>query len=243
MGNNTTTVKKNVSEFNSDVLANEGYRYTSNAPYSSVVSNKRITDETEKLLRNISGLKTVIDIGCGDGTYTAELKQRLPNVEFTGFDPASEAIGLAQKKYPECAYIVGNVLNASTFPAKKYDVAIIRGVIHHLPTQSEAVKNAALLSNRVIIIEPNGNNPILKWIEKNSEYHVQHEEQSFSSSFLQSICTENGLKVKYLSFIGFVPFFFPEFPSKVIYFFQPLLEKVPFLGRYFGAQTVILAEK
>lgn len=243
MGNNTTTVKKNVNEFNSDVLANEGYRYTSNAPYSSVVSNKRITDETEKLLRGISGLKTVIDIGCGDGTYTAELKQRLPNVEFTGFDPASEAIGLAQKKYPDCSYIVGNVLDASTFPAKKYDVAIIRGVIHHLPTQSEAVKNAALLSNRVIIIEPNGNNPILKWIEKNSEYHIQHEEQSFSSSFLQNICTENGLKVKYLSFIGFVPFFFPEFPSKIIYFFQPLLEKVPFLGRFFGAQTVILAEK
>jgi hypothetical protein len=72
---------------------------------------------------------------------------------------------------------------------------------------------------------------------------VQHEEQSFSSSFLQSICTENGLQVKYLSFIGFVPFFFPEFPAKVIHFFQPLLEKVPFLGRFFGAQTVILAEK
>jgi ubiquinone/menaquinone biosynthesis C-methylase UbiE len=243
MGNNTTTVKKNVSEFNSDVLANEGYRYTNNAPYSSVVSNKRITDETEKLLRHISGLKTVIDIGCGDGTYTAELKQRLPNVAFTGFDPASEAIGLAQKKYPDCSFIVGNVLDTSTFPAQKYDAAVIRGVIHHLPTQSEAIKNAALLSNRVIIIEPNGNNPILKWIEKNSEYHVQHEEQSFSSSFLQNICTENGLKVKYLSFIGFVPFFFPEFPSKVIYFFQPLLEKVPFLGRFFGAQTVILAEK
>ncbi len=243
MRNNTTTVKKNVSEFNSDVLANEGYRYTSNAPYSSVVSNKRITDETEMLLKKIGGVKTVIDIGCGDGTYTAELKQRLPGVEFTGFDPALEAIALAQKKYPDCSYIVGNVLDASTFPAKKYDVAVIRGVIHHLPTQSEAVKNAALLSNRIIIIEPNGNNPVLKWIEKNSEYHIQHEEQSFSSSFLQKICTENGLTVKHLSFIGFVPFFFPEFPARVIYFFQPLLEKIPFLGRFFGAQTVILGEK
>jgi ubiquinone/menaquinone biosynthesis C-methylase UbiE len=243
MGNQPTTVKKNVSEFNSDVLANEGYRYTSNAPYSSVVSNKRITDETEKILRQIGNIKTVIDIGCGDGTYTAELKQRLPNIEFTGFDPAFEAIGLAQKKYPACSFIVGNVLDANTFPQKKYDVAVIRGVIHHLPTQSEAVKNAALLSNHVVIIEPNGNNPILKWIEKNSEYHIQHEEQSFSSDFLQKICTDNGLKVKYLSFVGFVPFFFPTFPAKVIYFFQPILEKVPLLGKFFGAQTVILAEK
>ncbi|MCW5908393.1 MAG: methyltransferase domain-containing protein [Chitinophagales bacterium] len=243
MADTTATVKKNVSEFNSDVLANEGYRYTSNAPYSSVVSNKRITDETEKLLKKIGNVKAVIDIGCGDGTYTAELKQRLPDIAFTGFDPASEAIGLAQKKYPACSFIVGNVLDVTTFPERKFDVAVIRGVIHHLPTQSEAIKNAALLSNRIIIIEPNGNNPILKWIEKNSEYHIQHEEQSFTSSFLQKICADNGLQIKHLSFIGFVPFFFPEFPSKLIYFFQPLLEKIPFLGKYFGAQTVILAEK
>lgn len=239
----SNTVKQNVQEFNSDVMDNGGYRYTQNAPYSSIVSNKRITDETEKVLNRIGGVKTVIDIGCGDGTYTAELKQRLPNIEFTGFDPANVAIDIAKGKYTNCSFLVGNVLDPSTFPAKKYDVAIIRGVIHHLPTQSEAVKNAALLSNRVLIIEPNGNNPILKWIEKNSEYHVKHEEQSFTSDFLSGICTGNGLKVKYLSFIGFVPFFFPTFPSKVIYFFQPLFEKVPLLGKFFGAQTVILAEK
>lgn len=235
--------KQNVQEFNSDVMDNGGYRYTSNAPYSSIVSNKRITDETVKVLRNIGNVKSVIDIGCGDGTYTADLKKALPNVDFIGFDPATEAIALANGKYPNCQFIVGNVLDPATFPQKKYDVAVIRGVIHHLPTQSAAVKNAALLSDRVLIIEPNGNNPILKWIEKNSEYHIKHEEQSFSSDFLSQICTENGLKVKYLSFIGFVPFFFPTLPSKVIYALQPVLEHVPLLGRFFGAQTVILAEK
>lgn len=235
--------KQNVQEFNSDVMDNGGYRYTSNAPYSSVVSNKRMTDEAVKVLCKIGNLKTVIDIGCGDGTYTAELKQELPNVDFIGFDPATQAIALAQQKYPQCSFIVGNVLEPATFPQRKYDAAIIRGVIHHLPTQSAAIKNAMQLSDRIIIIEPNGNNPILKWIEKNSEYHVKHEEQSFTSDFLSQICTENGLKVRYLSFIGFVPFFFPTFPSKVIHFFQPLLENVPLLGKYFGAQTVILAEK
>lgn len=237
------TIKKNVGEFNTDVLENGGYRYTQNAPYSSIVSNKRITDETERFINSIGRIKTVIDVGCGDGTYTAELKQRLPNIDFTGFDPASEAIALASDKYPNCKFIVGDVLNSATFPPQKYDLAIIRGVIHHLPTQAEAVKNAAILSKRVLIIEPNGNNPILKWIEKNSEYHVQHEEQSFSSDFLQGICIQNGMQVKAMTFIGFVPFFFPTLPAKIIYALQPLLEKIPLLGKYFGAQTVILAEK
>ncbi|MBL0309418.1 MAG: class I SAM-dependent methyltransferase [Bacteroidetes bacterium] len=237
------TVKQNVDEFNKDVLDNGGYRYTHNAKYSSFVANLRQTDITEEIIRKIGNIKTVLDIGSGDGTYTAELKERMPDIEFTGFDPASVAIKAAEDRFPSCKFFVGNILDPSTFPDKKFDLAIFRGVIHHLPTQSDSIKYAGMMSNRVLIIEPNGNNPILKWIEKNSEYHIQHEEQSFSSTFLKKICTENGFKVKHLSYIGFVPFFFPTFPAKVIHFFQPLLEKIPLLGKYFGAQTIILGEK
>jgi SAM-dependent methyltransferase len=237
------TIKRNVEEFDHDVIDNGGYRYTSNAPYSSMVSNKRITDETEKIITAISGIKTVIDVGCGDGTYTDELKKRMPGISFYGFDPAQAAIKSAAERYPACEFLTGDILDPMTFPKKKFDIAIIRGVIHHLPTQSLAVKNASLLSDRILIIEPNGNNPILKWIEKNSEYHIKHEEQSFTSDFLSKICDENGMLVKRISFIGFVPFFFPSFFARIIYFFQPLLEKIPWLPKYFGAQTVILSEK
>jgi len=139
--------------------------------------------------------------------------------------------------------MVGDILNPATFPQMRFDLAIIRGVIHHLPSQLEAVRSASILSDRILIIEPNGNNPILKWIEKNSAYHIEHEEQSFSSSFLSTLCGRSGLAVRSLSFIGFVPFFFPTLPAKVIYFLQPMLERVPYLAKFFGAQIVILAER
>jgi SAM-dependent methyltransferase len=237
------TIKQNVSAFNQDVAANGGYQYTRNAPYSAQVSNKRLTDVTEEIIRSLPEVQTVLDAGCGDGTYTAELKKRLPHIQFTGFDPAAVAIDEAKKQYPDCRFVVGDILTLDTFPKEQFDLVIIRGVIHHLPTQQAAVAHAAAVSPRVLIIEPNGNNPILKWIEKNSAYHIEHEEQSFSSRFLQDICTQSGLHVSRLSFVGFVPFFFPTFPAKVIHFFQPLLEKIPGLPRYFGAQTVILAER
>lgn len=237
------TVKQNVEEFNKDVLDNGGYRYTHNAKFSSHVANLRQTEKTVEVIQSMGNVRTVIDIGCGDGTYTAELKSLLPDIDFAGFDPASVAIKAAGERYPQCRFFVGNILDPATFPKQQFDLAIFRGVIHHLPTQSDAIKYAGLLSKRVLIIEPNGNNPILKWIEKNSEYHIQHEEQSFSTSFLKKICTDNGFTVRHLSYIGFVPFFFPTLPAKIIYFFQPLLEKIPYLGRNFGAQTVILAEK
>lgn len=235
------TQKKNVSEFNSDVKANSGYKYTTNAPYSSIVSNKRITDATIKYIPTNS--LSIIDIGCGDGAYTGELKKVFPSKNFTGFDPAFEAIEIAKTKQKDINFLVGDLLNDSTFPSTTYDVGIIRGVLHHLPNAYKGIENSIKLSNKMIIIEPNGNNPILKWIEKNSKYHLEHEEQSFSSKQLIDWSEKAGYKVVKLDYIGFVPFFFPTFLSKIIYFFQPFLELIPPLKKYFGAQIIMLCEK
>lgn len=235
------TQKKNVTEFNQDVKLNEGYRYTTNAPFSSIVANKRITEATLKYIPKHA--KTIIDIGCGDGIYTNDLKSELTDRQFTGFDPASEAINIAVKKYENIDFIVGDLLNKETFPNKLYDVGIIRGVLHHLPNAQQGIANSAYLSDSIIIIEPNGNNPILKYIEKTSKYHIEHEEQSFKSSDLKNWCEMSGFEVSKIEFIGFVPFFFPTILSRIIYFFQPMLEKIPFLGKYFGAQIVLFCKK
>lgn len=237
------TIKKNVSVFNEDVASVGGYQYTRDTAFSSIVSNKRLTDVTEEIIRSLRKIQSILDAGCGDGTYTDELKRRLPHLNFTGFDPACVAITEARKKFPECRFTVGDILDAAQLPEEQFDLVIIRGVIHHLPTQEKAVSNAASLGRYVLIIEPNGNNPILKLIEKYSAYHVQHEEQSFSSGFLRKICIRSGLRVNRLFFVGFVPFFFPTLPSRIIYFFQPFLEKIPGLARFFGGQIVILAER
>lgn len=234
--------KKNVSEFNKDILENGSYQYTLTPSFSSFVANNRLTDVTEDIIRTLPDVQTVLDAGCGDGTYTAELKGRLPALSFTGFDPASMAIKKAQTRYPNCRFFEGNILNLSTFPQETFDLVIIRGVIHHLPTQRAALANAAKIGKYVLVIEPNGNNPILKWIEKHSAYHIQHEEQSFTSHFLVNLCHEVGLSVSKLSFVGFIPFFFPTLPARIIFFFQPLLEKVPGLAKWFGGQVVILAK-
>ncbi|MCW3121267.1 MAG: Methyltransferase type 12, partial [Flavipsychrobacter sp.] len=178
-----TTLKENVNVFNADVTGNNGYKYTTNAPLSSILANKRMTEAILALIdKNVT---TLIDAGSGDGSYTNDIHKARPEIKLTGFDPAAVAVKIAAEKYKDIDFFVGNILESSTFPNRKFDLTVIRGVLHHLNNPELAIKNAGLMSDRVLILEPNGNNPILKVIEKKSAYHVEHEERSFSSDQLK----------------------------------------------------------
>ena len=232
----STTEKQNVNAFNRDASSNDGYQYTTNAPFSSIVANKRLTDAT---LGHIGSAKTVLDLGCGDGTYTADLKKAFPTVRFVGIDAAQVAIEGASRKYTDIEFRVADALKYETFPQERFDLAIARGVLHHLPDAPTALRNLMRCANEVLVIEPNGNNPILKVIEKVSPYHREHEEQSFSSKSLRRWAEEAGGVVESLDYVGFIPFFFPTTPAKVIYRAQPLLERVPVVRQVFSGQIVM----
>ena len=206
------------------------------------MANKRISEEIFKFIK--PEYKTLIDIGCGDGVYTNEIKQNFPHLEVRGFDPASKAIANAAKIFPNVIFEAVNLLDENLeVPAKKYDVGVIRGVLHHLSNQQKAIENAFKLTNNLIIMEPNGNNPILKFIEKTSKYHIEHEEQSFFEWNLKKWIHNAGGRVNGWSYIGYVPFFFPTGPAKLIYRMQPFLEKVPILKHIFSAQFIIACSK
>ncbi|MVM34748.1 methyltransferase domain-containing protein [Spirosoma sp. HMF4905] len=233
-----TALKKNVQEFNRNVRENGGFLYTTNAQFSSDVANKRISDEIFKFIK--PSYKTLVDIGCGDGMYTNNIKQNFPELDVHGFDPADSAIQIAKQNYPDVKFETINLLDDQLIaPARKYDVAVIRGVLHHLSDQQKAITNAFKLADNLIIMEPNGNNPILKVIERTSQYHIEHEEQSFFEWQLKRWIRNAGGQVTSWSYVGYVPFFFPTGPAKVIYFFQPFLEKIPLLKHIFSAQFII----
>ena len=231
--------KQNVERFNEDVNANSGYLYSTNAPYSSFVANLRVNQAIEAMIPKHS--KRIIDIGCGDGVYTDSLAQSFPGVYFEGHDPAHKAIDIATGRFPSITFKVANILDEKNIQTTAFDVEVMRGVIHHLPddSQSTAIRHARSYANTLIILEPNGNNPLLKIIEKRSAYHIMHEEQSFSSAVLTSWCKAAGWSSVTVQYIGFVPFFFPEIFARFIYFFQPVLERIPVLNKYFSAQIIL----
>lgn len=236
-------IKKNVAEFDKDVIKNKGFVYTTNLKYSSIVSNKRISDEVRLNIQ--PGVRTIFDAGCGDGTYTQEIRNNFPQAKILAADPSSEAINIAQAKYPEIDFFVIDLEDEEAFGEGKifFDVTVIRGVLHHMNNPFKGIQNISKATEKIIIVEPNGNNPILKLIEKTSKYHIEHEEQSFSSGTLRRWCLDSGFKNIKITYIGLVPFFFPTLLSRIIYFFQPLVEKIPMINKYFCAQIVLTAIK
>lgn len=219
---------KSVNVFNHDAFENQGYLYSTNAPLSSQMANKRLSDLT---LENVDlHNKTVLDIGCGDGVYTIELFDRVQVKRMVGVDFASQAIEIAQTKSGSRS-IEFEVQSANNLPfeTKCFDIAIIRGVLHHLDDPVPALKEALRVASIVWVIEPNGYNPGLKLLEKFSQYHIDHQEKSYLPAFLDKEIEKMGGKVLHRKWAGFVPMFCPNWMAKIMKTLEIVVENVPII--------------
>ena len=106
------TIKDNVRRFDDDVRRTGSYAYTAEK-LSSTYANSRIS-ECIAASYPFSG-KRVLDLGCGDGTYTLEFPS-LGAKEVLGIDPAEVAVEAANRKAKEAGlgeivrFEVGNII-------------------------------------------------------------------------------------------------------------------------------------
>ena len=203
--------------------------------------NNRITDAIVDFIPE--GISEAIDAGCGDGVRTASIKDRLPHIDITAFDVSEEAIRSARERFSRISFHTGDLMELKVSPRRKYGLCILLAMLHHIPDASIGLKAASSLSDRLLILEPNGNNPILKVIERMSRYHREHGEKSFSERQLRSYIDQIGYTVTRLGYLGFVPTFCPDWLARVIYTVQPWLEKSYLLKRFFSAQIIILCDR
>lgn len=231
------TLKKNVSQFNSDIEKYNGYLYTQKSRLSCKFANDRISKAVFGLAE-FAG-KRVIDIGCGDGTYTFELLQVRPDFVL-GVDAASLAVDAANSKVCSNDNIKFEVYNIYNLDPSigHFDIAVVRGLIHHLPDAKIAIQKIIPLADTIIIVEPNGYNPILKIIERTSRYHIIHEEKSYSPRVLDRWCTEAGGSVEVSKFYGLVPMFCPDWFARILKVLEPVFEVVPIMNRVSCAVNV-----
>lgn len=219
-------VERNVAQFDEDVRANAGYLYTTNARKSSVLANRRLTDVTRAMV-DLRG-KRVIDVGCGDGTYVAELFATCAPAAMVGVDASREAIDSANRAFarPGLRFDACSVYDLP-YEARSFDVAVVRGLLHHLDDAPRALARIGTLAQQVVVIEPNGYNPTLKLIERFSRYHREHGEKSYAPAQLRRWIRELGGTIEREQYAGLVPFFCPDWMATGLKTIEPAIEATP----------------
>jgi SAM-dependent methyltransferase len=224
--------EKNVAAFNHDVAAEGSYAYTDCGGYSSQVANQRLT-QAILAMTDLRG-RTVLDVGCGDGTYTLELAAVRPSVVL-GIDAAEVAVERARARVQDRAFdnvefAVGDAYELERL-GRRFDVAVIRGVLHHLYDAERAVRSVLKVASEIIIVEPNGYNPVLKMIEKLSPYHREHKEKSYPPFRLDRWFESHDARVVRRAYAGLVPFFCPEPLARVLKKIEPMVERMPLIRK------------
>lgn len=225
--------------FDRDSAVHGGYLYTTNQPLSATIAISRQTEEVLKSTE-FSG-KSVIDIGCGDGATTIDLYERTNPASIVGIDPAENAIKVARSRVGD-RNIAFSVESAYSLPFadRHFDVAHLRGVLHHMDRPEVAVREAARVARHVVILEPNGYNPVMKLIEKVSPYHRAHGERSFFGSTIERWVRDAGLKTVFRSHCCLVPYFCPDGVARALKRIEPFVEGQPFI-RTVGCGAFVIA--
>ncbi|MEK6715211.1 MAG: class I SAM-dependent methyltransferase [Candidatus Omnitrophota bacterium] len=232
------------SAFDQDVERFGSYQYTKGTRYSTIIANERYT---QMILSSVDFTgKSVVDIGSGDGTYTAHLAKRSNAASILGIEPAPKAVERARAVY-------GNIFSNLNFVCgypdilikqkKRFDIAVYRGVIHHMASPRDELSKAFLLADTLIVLEPNGLNPLMKIVEKLSSYHKQHQERSFLHYSISRWITEGGGVIKKICFFGMVPYFCPYIIAIAGKFIEPFVESLPVLRSICCGQYLVVATR
>ncbi|HXX70179.1 MAG TPA: class I SAM-dependent methyltransferase [Polyangiaceae bacterium] len=235
-------MEKAVAAFNRDALVNEGYLYANNARLSSALATRRLTDAVLAVAR-FRG-KKVLDVGCGDGTYTLQLFDHASPASMHGVDHAANAIEVARTRVGDRPITYG-VCSAESLPLAddSFDIAQLRGVLHHVNDPVKALKEAMRVAPVVVVTEPNGYNPILKVLEKVSRYHIEHEERSFFPFTLHSWARKLGGIVRSSMVVGLVPFFCPDRMAEILKAIEPVVERLPIVRSLALGTEVFVIER
>jgi len=94
-----------------------------------------------------------------------------------------------------------------------------------------------------LIVEPNGTNPIVKLLEKFSQYHIEHEEQSFFLSTVKNWLHDANMQLIACNYVNLVPMMGPDWMAKICKYIEPAIEKIPFINRVACGQYIILASR
>jgi ubiquinone/menaquinone biosynthesis C-methylase UbiE len=185
--------------------------------------------------------RSVLDVGCGDGSFTVLFWERGRPTAMTAVDAAAEAVLRAQGRAAgrPIRFAVADAHHLP-FADDTFDLVLLQSILHHDEDPLATLREGLRLAPRLLIHEPNGSNLGLKIIERVSPYHRAHREKSFSVQQLTRLIRQAGGRAEYHRYAGFVPMFSPDWLARIMKALEPVVEWLPGL-RKLACAVYILA--
>ena len=105
-------------------------------------SGEKLTDVFVALVEKLDGVRTICDLGCGNGHIAGRLG--LHGYQVTGIDASRSGIQIAQKTYPEVKFVEA-LINRDLNGLQTFDLVISSDVIEHLYRPSDLLEAAGSL--------------------------------------------------------------------------------------------------
>lgn len=169
----------------------------------------------------------VLDLGCGDGAFANQALA--PNfAAIDGFDLSEAAIHRAQANAPgpHMRFEARDVTRLD-FDGRRYDGAFLIGILHHVKTQAPAiVRSLRQITDRVVVLEPNGGHLMRKLLELTPSYRAAGED-SFRHRDLERLFTNAGYRRVIWRRLNLFPNFTPQPVFRLLRRFEPAIERTP----------------
>ena len=172
----------------------------------------------------------VLDLGCGDGAFAIQaLARRYRQID--GYDKAAAAIERANAAAPGpmMRFAAADLVSMDYSTLPHYDAVFLIGFLHHVKQATPAiVSQVARITDRVIVLEPNGNNLIRKLLELTPSYRSAGED-SFRTGQLQRIFAAAGFRTATWRRMNLFPNFTPGPLYRLLAPLEETVEKNRFL--------------
>lgn len=160
----------------------------------------------KEFLPKING--QILDIGCADGTTTAQIARILPEAQITGLDYHTEAINFAQKTNQKIKFVVGNA-HKLPFKNRSFDLITIMETLEHLenPRQVLAEIHRVLKKNGYLIIGQDTDSLLFKlvwflWTKWKGYVWTNSHISCMRPKQLLELVKKSGFEIQYFDFVN-----------------------------------------
>jgi 2-polyprenyl-3-methyl-5-hydroxy-6-metoxy-1,4-benzoquinol methylase len=174
--------------------ASVGKRSSKISGVLSAVWNVLDVDGTMRVGLPTSGRKSLLDVGCGDGSYL--LKMHRLGWQVHGVETSEDSVAICQSLGLAVTY--GNIEHA-VLPRPFFDVIVLKHVLEHVEEPRSfliVLRNLLSETGRIYITTPNaGSYNSLRFGENWLGLDVSRHEQVFTRAGLERLAMEAGLSV------------------------------------------------